>query len=142
MEQRFSGWTGRRGWGDTAVPAAGRAAASAFLCRVKRGEPESPPSVGICIQMWAGELQLFIRCPVNSNRGKQAVLQTGSPGFAPLLYLAGNMGRCWRNRFCSNPSTPKLHKCSIYCARLLNMSKFNLIPVMFHNHYNKNQALE
>lgn len=82
------------------------------------------------------------RCPVNSSRGKQTVLQIGSLGFAPLLYLAGNRGRCWRSRFCSNPSTPKLHKCSIYCARLLNMSKFNLIPVMFHNHYNKNQAPE
>lgn len=145
VEQHFSGWTWCAGWRDGAAPAARRVAMSRFLCWAKCTDPESLLLVGIFIQMitTVGRRTLIIHhCPVNSNRGKQTVLQIGSPGFAPLLYLAGNMGRCWRNRFCSNLSTPKLHKCSIYCARLLNMSKFNLIPVMFHNRYNKKQALE
>ena len=139
------GRSSRLGRCGRACGTAQRAAASRFLCWAKRRDPESLSWVGIFIQMvtTVGRRTLIIhRCPVNSDRGKRTVLQIGSLGFAPLLYLAGNMGRCWRNRFCSNPSTPKLHKCSIYCARLLNTSKFNLIPVMFHNNYNKKQALE
>lgn len=124
VKQHFLGWTWLEGCRAMAVPAA----LSGVLCWAKYRGPESLPLVGIFIQMatTVGRRTLIIHlCPVNFNRGKQTVLQISSPGFGPLLYLAGNMGRCWRNRFCSNLSTPKLHKCSICCARLLNMSIFN-----------------
>lgn len=121
-------------------------AASVADCYAEQDrDPGSVSWVGIFIQTITTvgrRTSIIHHCLVNSNRGKQAVLQIGSPGFAPLLYLAENMGRCWRNSFHSDPSSPKLHKCSIYCARLLNTSKFNLIPVMYHNHYNKKQALQ
>lgn len=104
----FLGWMWLVSCRAVAVPAA--------LSWAKYQGPEST----------VGRRTLIIHlCTLNFNRGKQTVLQISSSGFEPLLYLAGNMGRCWRTRFCSNLSTPKLHKCSIHCARLLNMSIFN-----------------
>lgn len=120
----FFGWMWLVSCRAMAVPAA----LSRALCWAECKGPESLPLVGVFILMatTVGRRTLIIHlCTLNFNRGKQTVLQISSPGFEPLLYLAGNMGRCWRTRFCSNLSTPKLHKCSICCARLLNMSIFN-----------------
>lgn len=99
MEQHFFGvdlseGLKRRG---SARGAAQRLATKRFLCRAKRRDPAPLPLVGIFIQTVAtvGRRTLIIhRCPVNASTGKQTVLQIGSPEFAPLLYLAGNMGRC------------------------------------------------